>query len=256
MSICNSFYRLTLLTALFGVSTVAPGEPASWDGKVVQYGRMHDAIGRQQHQGRVRLGELVARPHFFGVAALEKLAGEATIYDGKITVTCVDAKGQLQPSDGSSLDRQATLLVGAYVPSWSEHKVPKDIKPGEFDQYLAEVASRSGIDMAAPFLFTVEGEFSDVGLHVINGACPLHARVKKIEIPRENRPFEVELKNVRGTIVGVFAKDAVGDITHPATSTHTHLLFKDAGSGKTVTGHIEQVGLRAGAILQLPKSSK
>lgn len=52
-----------------GVLNVTAAEP--WNGKLVQYGRMHDAIGKRQHQGRVQLSELVKRPHFNAVAALE-----------------------------------------------------------------------------------------------------------------------------------------------------------------------------------------
>jgi alpha-acetolactate decarboxylase len=103
-------------------------------------------------------------------------------------------------------------------------------------------------------VFTVEGDFSHLRLHVINGACPLHARLRKIELPEENQPVEVEKEQVRGTLVGVFAKDAVGNITHPATSTHMHLVFQDEQSGKTVTGHVERIGLLKGAVLRLPKS--
>jgi hypothetical protein len=68
-------------------------------------------------------------------------------------------------------------------------------------------------------VFTVEGDFSRVRLHVINGACPMHARLKKITLSKEQRPFEAELERVSGTLVGVYAKDAVGKLTHPATST-------------------------------------
>jgi alpha-acetolactate decarboxylase len=215
---------------------------------------MHEAIGQQQHQGRVQLKNLVEQPHFYGVGALAALEGEATIFDGKVTVTRVDAKGQLEPTESAQLDESATLLVGAYVPSWTEHTTAKSVPPDEFDKYLADAATRAGLNTSEPFVFTVEGEFSKVTLHVINGACPLHARLKKIGIPKEMQPFEAELKKVRGRVVGVFAKDAVGNITHPATSTHMHLVFHDAKTGKMVTGHIEQLGFQEGAVVRLPKT--
>jgi hypothetical protein len=55
--------------------------------------------------------------------------------------------------------------------------------------------------------------------------------------------------------VGVFAADSVGELTHPATSTHVHLIFEERDTGRLVTGHLERVGLAAGAVLKLPKSS-
>jgi alpha-acetolactate decarboxylase len=244
---------LVLLAGLLG-RPLAADDAATWDGKIVQYGKMHDAIGKQQHEGRVQFQKLLTQDRFFGVAALEKLEGEATIYDGKVTITRVDAEGRLESTESAAPDGQATLLVGAYVPSWTEHKVGRSVATDEFDEYVLDAASKAGINVSAPFVFVVEGEFSNLRLHVINGACPLHARLRKIELPKEHQPFEVERDTVKGKLVGVFAKDSVGNITHPATSTHMHLLFNDEKSGNTATGHVEQIGLREGAILRLPKA--
>jgi alpha-acetolactate decarboxylase len=245
---------LALLTAILGGRTVAAADENTWDGTIVQYGKMHEAIGQQRHEGRVQLKTLVERPHFFGVAAVEKLGGEATIHDGRVTVTRVDAKGQPKSGDTLALETQLTLAIGAYVPSWTESKVTEHVKADDFDQFIAGLAAKAGIKMSTPFVFTAEGEFSELRLHIINGACPLHARLRKIEIPKERQPYEIELKKVRGTLVGVFAADAVGDVTHPGTSTHTHLLFTDASSGETVTGHVEQIGLLEGSVVRIPKT--
>lgn len=244
---------ITMLAGIVtGSVTIAEDkEPA--DGAIGQFGKMHEAIGQQKHEGRVRFQDVVKRPHFFGVAALEGLYGEATILDGKVTITRVDANGRMQPVENGALESQATLLVGAYVPEWMEHAVTDDVVAEKFDAFIAETATKAGISIESPFLFTVQGEFHSVRQHVINGACPIHARLKKVELPREQRPFESEIDEVCGTVVGVFANDAVGNLTHPATSTHVPLLFKDPVSGKLVTGHLEQVGLRKGDVLSLPR---
>jgi len=244
---------LLILSGIVGERTLSGADAETWDGTIVQYGKMHEAIGQQQHQGRVQLKKLLLRPHFYGVAALEKLEGEATILDGQITITHVDAKGQLEPTMSAQPDASAALLVGAYIPSWTKHTVTRNVTPDEIDRYI-EDACEALITPSRPFIFTNEGEFSSVRVHVINGACPLHARLKKIELPKETQAFEAEFEKVRGTIVGVFAKDAVGNITHPATSTHMHLVFKDDQTGKMVTGHVEKIGLLKGATLSLPKT--
>ena len=243
---------LLLFAGVLGGHELVADDPEVWDGRIVQYGKMHEAIGQQQHQGRVQLKQLMERPHFFGVAALEKLQGEATILDGKVTITRVDTKGQLKSDESTPPDQQATLLVGAFVPSWTEHKVAANVGVDEFEKYIADEAAKAGLKSAEPFVFTIEGEFSKLRLHVINGACPMHARLRKIKLPKENQPAEIEREKVSGTIVGVFAKDAVGNITHPATSTHMHLVFKDSTSGKIVTGHVEQIGLLEGSVLRFP----
>jgi len=245
--------HLGLLLLMLGVILLSTSAAETWDGKIVQYGRMHDAIGRQQHQGRVKIQELVQKPHFLGVAALESLSGEATIRDGEVTITRVGPQGELAPGESNTPAVQATLMVGAYVSAWTEQKVMRPVDAKDFDQYLAEAAKKGGIQPSKPFVFTVEGEFSNLRWHVINGACPLHARLRKLELPKDQQPFEGTLDKVRGTLVGVYAEDAVGNLTHPDTSCHVHVIFNDPASGKRVTGHVEQVGLLTGALLHLPK---
>ena len=248
--------QITMLVSLLGGIPAFAGGSDFETGKTVQYGSMREAIGQKQHQGRVRFSELTKRPHFFAVAALEGLRGEATICDGELTLTTVDKAGRLHASDAASPDVQATMLVGDYVPAWSQHVVAQDVPAEAFDEYVAGVAAKTGLNTDEPFVFTIEGEFMDVALHVINGACPIHARMMKIELPPQLQPFEAEMPKVGGKVVGIFAKDAVGNLTHPATSTHIHLLYTDPATGKTVTGHLEKIGLRKGAVLRLPSKSK
>lgn len=245
-------------SAIFGVAiafaspgSYAAADDSSSEGKLVQFGEMHVAIGQQEHGGRVRLGDLVKRPHFYAVAALEGLTGEVTIHNGQVTVTTVQ-EGRLQPAEGSLLEKQATLLVGAYVPSWKEVQVANDVAPEKFDAFVENVAQEVGIATDTPFVFTVQGDLLSVRMHVINGACPIRARMKKIRLPKEQQPVESEMAEVTGTVVGVFAKDAVGRLTHPATSMHGHVLVRDPATGNTVTGHLEQVGIKKGSVLRVP----
>lgn len=107
--------------------------------------------------------------------------------------------------------------------------------------------------MNRPFVFCIEGEFQDVRLHIINGACPVHARMHNKKLPADRRPYEAEPKRIQGTLIGVYATNAVGRLTHPGTSTHPHLIFKDTESGVDLTGHLEKVGIVKGAVLKLPQ---
>jgi alpha-acetolactate decarboxylase len=253
MKIRNSFLASAMIT--FGVwgslNAVAEDGPNRFE--LIKFGTMHEAIGQQQHQGRVQLGELVKRPGFYGVAALEELQGEVTLNNGEITITAVNADGQLEPAKGELSDKKATLLAGAYVSAWSKRPVTRDIGADQFDAYVATAALEAGIKTSEPFVFKVDGEFRDVYLHVINGACPIHARLKNKEIPKELQSFETEMSKVKGTLIGVYAKDAVGKLTHPATSTHVHLLYKDPKTGANVTAHLERVGIGPGSVISFPK---
>lgn len=218
----------------------------------VQYGKMHEVIGQQQHQGRVKFAKVVKQPHFYGVGALESLGGEATIFDGKVTLTQVKPDGKLQTLKLTP-QTQAALLVGGYVTDWSKHPLQQAVTSDGLNSLLEEDARDAGVNVKAPFLFVIEGDFQNVEFHVINGACPIRARMRKETLPADKRPFEADLPKVSGKLVGVFAKDAAGNITHPDTSMHMHLLFKDAKTGKMRTGHVEKLTVAPGATLLLPE---
>lgn len=238
-----------MLLAAFSLhaADVNPTQP-----EMIQHGKMHEVIGQQQHQGRVVFADLLKRPGFCGVAAVEGLRGEATILDGKLTITTVDAEGKLKPTDNAT-DTKAAMLIGAYVNHWAATKLQKETSADDLDKTIQSVAESSGLDPKRAFPFVIEGEFTDVRLHVINGACPIRARMKVTAIPAEIKPFESTLKAVSGTLVGVFAKDAVGNVTHPGTMVHVHLIYTDPQSGRQVTGHVESVGLAPGVTLKLPR---
>ena len=147
----------------------------------------------------------------------------------------------------------ATLLAGAYVPAWRSQAIEEDVSAAEFDRVVHEAALKADVDTSMPFVFTAEGEFSDARVHVINGACPMHARRNNVEIPEAQRPFEGDYKRIRGRLVGVYAENAVGKLTHARTSTHVHIIFEDEALGLRVTGHVESIGLVKGTTLNLPE---
>ncbi|MCZ6837069.1 MAG: hypothetical protein O7G85_14930 [Planctomycetota bacterium] len=51
-------------------------------------------------------------------------------------------------------------------------------------------------------------------------------------------------------IVGFFALDAAGVMTHHGTSIHIHAILSI--NGNTITGHIDRVSVLPGAILRIP----
>lgn len=245
------FGRIALPAITVTVLLGCGGEVPETVNDLLVVGGMHEAIGQKQHQGRISLNDILAKPHFYGVGALEGLQGEITIADSAAMVTTVGQDGQCQslPPAGA----QATMLVGQSVEAWESTVIPETVAHDRFDNVIRSAASRARLDGSKPFVFLVEGEFVNVRLHVIHGACPIHARMKKIALDPAQQPFELDAERVKGTLVGVYAEDAVGRLTHPATSVHAHLVYTDSKTGERVTGHLEQVGLAAGATLRLPK---
>ncbi|NJN63986.1 MAG: acetolactate decarboxylase [Acidobacteria bacterium] len=241
---------LILVGTLLLSSCSAPQETPPPE--LVRFGGMHEAIGLGQHGGRVLLSDLTSRPHFYGVGALQGLHGEITIDGSRAVVTSYSASGSLEAL--SPENRQATMLVGQSIENWSTQTIAEPIGADALDATMKRLVEKSGFPAVGPLVFVIEGEFRDVRLHVINGACPVHARMQKLEIPEEARPFELETPTITGKLVGIYAQDAVGKLTHPATSVHAHLIFEDEATGLEVTGHLERFGVAAGAVVHLPKA--
>ena len=220
--------------------------------KLVRYGEMHEVIGMQKHEGRVVLGDLLEKPHFYGVGALAALRGEISVIDSKATVTEVTDARQAKPANRHAATREATMLIGGYVDAWAESVCERDLTDTELDEWIQREITRQGGDVKKPTIFLLRGEFSSVHLHVINGACPVHARIRQLEIAESDRPFDTSLVDVSGNVVGVFALDAAGKLTHPATRTHKHLVYQNSESGEMLTGHVESLAVKRGAKLFLP----
>jgi hypothetical protein len=153
-------------------------------------------------------------------------------------------------------DLQATLLAGRTVPEWTRLVLHEEVPEDRLDATIGVAAEDAGLDPAAPFVFVVEGVVTGVRLHVINGACPVHARMKNLTLGQDERPFELEATTLEGTVVGVYAQGSVGELTHPATSIHAHLIWEDARTGQRDTGHLERFGLAPGAVLRLPAAAQ
>ena len=248
------------LLLVFLATSPATGQPADGkpqgdatvqQGDFFQFGEMHRVIGMQQHQGRIRLQELCQRPHVFAVGAVEGLNGEITIVDSAPVVTQVGRGGQGVASLKQHEEVQATMIIGASVSAWKSIEIPQRLNDQELDAWLEKTLRDSGFAPNQPTVFRILGRFERAELHVINGACPVHARIRKLDIPAAQRPFEATLTDVDGEVVGIFAKDAVGKITHPATSCHKHLVYTNA-SGERLTAHLESLTVEAGCRLLLP----
>jgi len=245
-------HRIALAIACWSVPALMVGcrsLPRSDAGEFVQYGAMHEVVALGDDKGRVALRDIAQRPHFYAVGALEALRGEVTVLDSEVFASRKTPAGGLEPLAVDDL--QAALLAGQSCSTWTTIAVHDAVPYEDFDSWIAQEAAEAGLTDLAPFVFVIEGEFSDLHLHVINGACPVHARMKGITLEPDVAPFEMETEHTRGTIVGLFAPDSVGKLTHPATNNHSHLIFTDPATGERVTGHIERVGVSPGSVLKL-----
>ena len=66
--------------------------------------------------------------------------------------------------------------------------------------------------------------------------------------------FELDIPQATATVVGIDAADAAGDVTHMGSDTHMHIIV--GHDGRTISGHVESIGVLPGSTLQIPASTK
>jgi alpha-acetolactate decarboxylase len=215
---------------------------------VTQFSEMREVMRKGQTESRISMADAVDRPHAFGVGALEGLDGEITIVDGDVWVSrTIENKLQVTGPDLVEED-QATLLTLAQVSQWEIVTIEKAMEGSSVESLIERTAAAQGIDTAVPFPFMIEGQLNGVDLHVINGYCPIATD----PATQEAKPWEWSSPQpIDAVIVGFFAPDAGGVMTHHGTSIHAHaVLMKE---GRTITGHIDQISVTPAMTLRLPK---
>lgn len=224
-----------------------PGCASSrWDGRIESWGKMRQVLHEGHTEARVALSDIIAKPHAFGVGAVEGLHGEIFIDDGRCWVGQVVADHSVQVRDDAESLR-ATFLAVAYVPAWSESVVTDEIASSELEAYIRDAAHHAGIDTAHPFPFVIEGEFRNLSAHVINGYCPMNPNPDAGAT--ENPPVRLDGVTRSGKLIGIYAENSAGELTHHGSSIHVHVFTE---SSPSTVAHVEGVALAPGAKLRLP----
>ncbi len=207
------------------------------------YGSMMEVLRNGQTQARVKLTD-VNGPNVVGVGALAELTGELTLDGGHAHVTAVSEGSIHFPT--TDPDAAATLLAVANVPHWNQSTLPAIESLEDLEAAIAAAAAAAGIDtQAIPALpFRVEGDFEGLCLHVLNGSCP-------IADPDGPEPWRLTDATASGVLVGFFAEDAAGQLTHHGQRSHTHAIVTTQ-AGLEAGGHVDATAVSAGATLFLP----
>lgn len=206
------------------------------------------AVMREGHtEARIALVDLTCEPHAFAVGAMAGLDGEVTVIDGEVWITRV-AKGRpvtfgphAAPAD------RATLLVSSHVSAWRSMTLPAAAAGEALEAMIEHSARENGLDTSRPFPFQIEGELSALDLHVINGYCPHSGG----DASDANKPWTfTTTARTPAKIVGFFAKNSEGVMTHHDTTIHAHAIIR-LGEGP-LTGHVDSFAVHAGVTLVLP----
>lgn len=210
------------------------------------FGSRHEGVG--QTEARVGLAE-VAGPRVIAVGALAGLEGEITILDGEVWIARPDGDGVRISGPSPSSGDQATLLTVASVTGWGRVALAM-VEPAtgaELEALIEQAARDRGVDTTRPFPFVIDGVAERLEIHVINGVCPYAADPANFDAEPWRWSADEPL-NAR--IVGMYAAEAAGVLTHYGTSMHVHALIES--DGRMLTGHIDGLTLKPGASLQLP----
>jgi hypothetical protein len=209
--------------------------------KIEAFGAFRMLILAGDFSPKVDLAQVIAKRPTTGVGTVADARGEITIYDGKLIV----GYGQ-EASHPPAASEQAALLATGTVDSWQSIAVEHDVAPDAVEMFLAHMAASHGLDPEGPFPFQIRGTLTSYVMHV--NAAPTngpHGMGQPIAITRERNGDAID-----GAVAGLYAsRDLVGIVSHGGTRTHSHWIASDGQS----TAHLDRWGLKAGAVLSLPK---
>jgi hypothetical protein len=224
--------------ALHATSGPEPTRPVP---PVKHWGAMRTVLREGRTEGRVELAEVVGA-NSVAVGALEGLAGEITVlgHEAHVAqVTDANSPDGLRTRLAAPGDR-ATLLVAAEVAEWSEHALDAVADLDSLEEVIGAIARANGIP-TGPFPFRIEGLASHLALHVLDRSCPVAS-------PDGPSPWRFSGEGEPATLVGFYAEDSAGVLTHHGQSTHCHAILAARG----VSGHVDEVSFGDGARLYLP----
>jgi alpha-acetolactate decarboxylase len=216
-----------------------------------QWGSMREVLRDGNTEARVALVDAGITAESYGVGALAGLEGEITIDAGEITVSRSAGADAVTTTKGIADDEAASMLFLGTVSRWHNVDITEPVSSLEVDGFLATAFAGRDTNHG-PTPFRIEGIFSDIKLHVIGGQCPIRARMHGEPMTRP--AFELGIPQASATVVGIYAADAAGDVTHMGSDTHMHILVEH--DGRTITGHVESIGVLPGSTLQIPDSPK
>lgn len=220
---------------------------SAWNGRVEQWGAMRTVLREGRTEGRVDLDDFAGRPHIYGVGALAQLAGEVTIIDGRVCLARPKGTDGIRVDEEFAQDQQAALLTVAHVSAWRGFPVEQPMSTDRLEGFLRDAARQAGIDTDRPFPVLITGPVGSIEGHVINGRCPMRPADTANAVG--GPPARIVLLDDEATIVGFFAENEVGTITHHGSVTHLHFVREGE---PTLSGHVDNVTLKAESVVHLP----
>jgi alpha-acetolactate decarboxylase len=201
---------------------------------------MREVMRDGHTEPRVRLADLTLAPATIGVGALEGLLGEVTIVDGEVQIATAP---EHVVTNVTAIGTYHATLLSIATPNSSEAAT----ETGRLDESsLARLAAR----FAPLATVDVTGVVEQLNVHVARGACPHGATT-----PATQPHLWSAAAGTTVRLVGFYAPDAAGSLTHHGTAFHLHAIAVTA-AGDRRSGHVDAFVLRPGAIVRLGRCER
>ena len=210
---------------------------------VNHYGVLREIMRENKLNANIDLKDLANSDNLYALGAVEGLAGEILILNGNAYHSRVQ-NNDLTIKRG--FDLQATLLVSSEVEAWTAMKLDLEwLDLAALQRHLKEAAKQKGIDTSEPFPFRIQGDFDQLGWHVINAP---EAEEKNHDAYKASG-LEGSESNISGEILGFYSEQHEGVFTHHGSYLHMHWLSED----KKLVAHIDELSHNGKITLLLPK---
>jgi len=241
MLICGAAVAAPLLAVPARPQGAETAVPARRPYDIEAFGAFRQLVLAGDFGRKVDLAAAMAKRPTTGVGAVSDARGKITIHDGRLIVSY----GRDGPHP-ASVEGSAALLATATVTAWQTLAVARDLAPDEIEAFLARTAAAHGLDAEGPFPFQISGTLTAYAMHVNVGPTGgPHGMGQPIAVTRTR-----EGETIDGLVAGLYAsRDLVGIVSHGGTRAHSHWVSPDLAS----TAHLDRWGLKAGAVLSLPK---
>jgi len=192
---------------------------------------------------RISLESLVPMNRLYAVGPPEGLRGEITIIDSQPYVSRIE-DGHIVVDH--SFRHRALFLVWADVGEWQQIPVPRAVSTfHDVEIFVAAAGGDAGLDTARPFPFLLRATLARLGFHIFNKrddaphSPEAHERIKV--------KFAVE--DVAAEMIGFWSNKHDGIFIPSGRTAHIHFRTSDT----TMTGHVDELELRSGSVLALPR---
>ena len=208
------------------------------------FGNFKRMVHQRNSAGVVKLNGLVNNKGVYALGAIAGGLGEITVINGEVWLDYgSDGPGNSVHQPGAE---SAVLMVMATVKAWHQLELPAAMSFPELQAFVLLAAENLNLDIKKPFAFQVNGVFSRLDMHVIDGINSDfggHGRghlYKMHPFTRQHQP---------AAVIGFYSADQQGVYTHMGSSWHLHGVLADDDIG----GHVESLVVEQGSLLLLPK---